>query len=237
MTVNEVICSNIAELRKKQGISQEELAGILGITFQAVSKWENQLSCPDIALIPKIAEIFQVSTDFLFGKEEKKTMDKQPVEWVNDNNLYAVIFQGHRILKEEEITEDLSEIELKYDGDMQGITLKSYFSVTVEKSITDSTIQSGTHITCGDIMSSKIESGTHITCTDVSNSQIESGTHITCCDVSESNMTSGTHIACADIYDCDNIYSKAHITAADITCNSLNAETYIDASNIFQNKE
>lgn len=222
MTVNEVICCNIAELRKKRGLSQEELACMLDITFQAVSKWENQLSCPDIALIPKIAEIFQVSIDFLFGQEEKKTMEKHSTEWPNDNNLYAVIFQGHQILKKEEITDDLSQIELKYDGNMQGITIKSYFSVTVTESITDSTIQSGTHITCADITDSKIESGTHITCADIYD-----------CD----SICSGAHITCADIYNCDNICSGAHINAADITCNSINAKTCINASNISQNKE
>ena len=222
MTVNEVICCNIAELRKKRGLSQEELACMLDITFQAVSKWENQLSCPDIALIPKIAEIFQVSIDFLFGQEEKKTMEKHSTEWPNDNNLYAVIFQGHQILKKEEITDDLSQIELKYDGNMQGITIKSYFSVTVTENITDSTIQSGTHITCADITDSKIESGTHITCADIYD-----------CD----SICSGAHITCADIYDCDNICSGAHINAADITCNSINAKTCINASNISQNKE
>ncbi|MCI8719015.1 MAG: helix-turn-helix domain-containing protein [Lachnospiraceae bacterium] len=222
MTVNEVICCNIAELRKKRGLSQEELACMLDITFQAVSKWENQLSCPDIALIPKIAEIFQVSIDFLFGQEEKKTMEKHSTEWPNDNNLYAVIFQGHQILKKEEITDDLSQIELKYDGNMQGITIKSYFSVTVTENITDSTIQSGTHITCADITDSKIESGTHITCADIYD-----------CD----SICSGAHITCADIYNCDNICSGAHINAADITCNSINAKTCINASNISQNKE
>lgn len=222
MTVNEVICCNIAELRKKRGLSQEELACMLDITFQAVSKWENQLSCPDIALIPKIAEIFQVSIDFLFGQEEKKTMEKHSTEWPNDNNLYAVIFQGHQILKKEEITDDLSQIELKYDGNMQGITIKSYFSVTVTENITDSTIQSGTHITCADITDSKIESGTHITCADIYD-----------CD----SICSEAHITCADIYNCDNICSGAHINAADITCNSINAKTCINASNISQNKE
>ena len=222
MTVNEVICCNIAELRKKRGLSQEELACMLDITFRAVSKWENQLSCPDIALIPKIAEIFQVSIDFLFGQEEKKTMEKHSTEWPNDNNLYAVIFQGHQILKKEEITDDLSQIELKYDGNMQGITIKSYFSVTVTENITDSTIQSGTHITCADITDSKIESGTHITCADIYD-----------CD----SICSGAHITCADIYNCDNICSGAHINAADITCNSINAKTCINASNISQNKE
>ena len=203
MTVNEVICCNIAELRKKRGLSQEELACMLDITFQAVSKWENQLSCPDIALIPKIAEIFQVSIDFLFGQEEKKTMEKHSTEWPNDNNLYAVIFQGHQILKKEEITDDLSQIELKYDGNMQGITIKSYFSVTVTENITDSTIQSGTHITCADITDSKIESGTHITCADIYN-----------CD----NICSGAHINAADI-TCNSINAKTCINASNISQN------------------
>ena len=203
MTVNEVICCNIAELRKKRGLSQEELACMLDITFQAVSKWENQLSCPDIALIPKIAEIFQVSIDFLFGQEEKKTMEKHSTEWPNDNNLYAVIFQGHQILKKEEITDDLSQIELKYDGNMQGITIKSYFSVTVTENITDSTIQSGTHITCADITDSKIESGTHITCADIYD-----------CD----NICSGAHINAADI-TCNSINAKTCINASNISQN------------------
>ncbi len=204
MTVNEVICCNIAELRKKRGLSQEELACMLDITFQAVSKWENQLSCPDIALIPKIAEIFQVSIDFLFGQEEKKTMEKHSTEWPNDNNLYAVIFQGHQILKKEEITDDLSQIELKYDGNMQGITIKSYFSVTVTENITDSTIQSGTHITCADIYDcDSICSGAHITCADIYN-----------CD----NICSGAHINAADI-TCNSINAKTCINASNISQN------------------
>jgi len=57
----------IRELRVKRGISQEKLAGRLGVSFQAVSKWENGVSLPDIALIPIIADTFEVSTDELFG--------------------------------------------------------------------------------------------------------------------------------------------------------------------------
>ncbi len=221
MTVNEIICSNIAELRKKQGLSQEELAGMLDITFQAVSKWENQLSCPDIALIPKIAEIFQVSIDFLFGKEERNTIEKQSAEWPNDNNLYAVIFQGHRILKKEELTDELSEIQLKYDGEMQGMTIKSYFSITVQENIYDSTIQSGTHITCADITDSKIESGTHITCADITDSEIECRAHITCADITNSQIESGAHITCTDISYCD----------------SVSAQTFINAASVFQDEK
>ena len=57
----------IRKLRKERGLTQEELAEQLGVTFQAVSKWENDTGMPDIALIVPIAHIFGVSTDVLFG--------------------------------------------------------------------------------------------------------------------------------------------------------------------------
>lgn len=56
----------IRTLRKQKGISQEVLAQYLGVSFQAVSKWENQAALPDVTLIPAIASFFGVSTDELF---------------------------------------------------------------------------------------------------------------------------------------------------------------------------
>ena len=58
--------AKIRELRKKRGISQEVLAQYLGVTFQAVSKWENGTAMPDVPLIPALASFFGVSTDELF---------------------------------------------------------------------------------------------------------------------------------------------------------------------------
>lgn len=201
MTVNEIICSNIAELRKKQGLSQEELASMLGVTFQAVSKWENQLSCPDIALIPKIAEIFHLSIDSLFGKAEAKMIDEKLVDWPDDDNLYAVIFQGHRLLKEDEITDNLSEIELLYDGDMQGMSIKSNFSITVKGDIIDSSIQSGTHITCADIVNSDIKTGFHLNAIDIVDcDSICTGAHINATDINCKSINAGTHINATNIF-------------------------------------
>lgn len=57
----------IAALRKQAGLTQEQLAEQLGVTAQAVSKWENDVSCPDISLLPKISQILGVSTDELLG--------------------------------------------------------------------------------------------------------------------------------------------------------------------------
>lgn len=56
----------IKRLRKRKGISQEALAEILGVSFQAVSKWETTSSMPDISLVPSIAAFFDVSIDELF---------------------------------------------------------------------------------------------------------------------------------------------------------------------------
>ena len=60
---------NIAALRKKKGLTQEELARVFGVTNQAVSKWESAQSCPDVALLPEIAAFFGVSVDGLMGME------------------------------------------------------------------------------------------------------------------------------------------------------------------------
>ena len=60
------ICESIKKLRKKYNISQEVLADSLGITVQAISKWENGKAYPNIILLPKIADYFHVSIDILF---------------------------------------------------------------------------------------------------------------------------------------------------------------------------
>lgn len=64
----------IAENRKRLGLTQDQLAEQLGVTAQAVSKWENDQSCPDIAMLPKLAEFFGISTDELLGRETHKVV-------------------------------------------------------------------------------------------------------------------------------------------------------------------
>ena len=63
MTMGQII----KKLRKGRGFTQEELAERLGVTYQAISKWENDSGMPDISQIVPLATIFDVSTDFLFG--------------------------------------------------------------------------------------------------------------------------------------------------------------------------
>ena len=63
------ISTVIRKLRRERNITQEEVAQALGVTYQSVSRWENGLAYPDIELIPKIAQLFQISTDVLFGTD------------------------------------------------------------------------------------------------------------------------------------------------------------------------
>ena len=64
--MNHKICETIKNLRISRNISQENFANVLGVSAQAVSKWENRKALPDIVLLPKIAEYFHVSIDALF---------------------------------------------------------------------------------------------------------------------------------------------------------------------------
>lgn len=60
----------IAMLRRQKGLKQDTLAEVLGVSPQAVSKWENDQTCPDISLLPKLAELLGVSVDeLLSGKK------------------------------------------------------------------------------------------------------------------------------------------------------------------------
>lgn len=69
MRENMILADKIMEERKKNGWSQEELADKLSVSRQAVSKWESAQSVPDLQRVLQLAEIFNVSTDYLLKDE------------------------------------------------------------------------------------------------------------------------------------------------------------------------
>lgn len=70
--MEQTLGKRIVAHRKRLGLTQDQLAEQLGVTAQAVSKWENDQSCPDITMLPKLAEIFGITTDELLGLEKKE---------------------------------------------------------------------------------------------------------------------------------------------------------------------
>lgn len=100
----------IAALRKARGMTQEALAQKLGITNQAVSKWESDQCCPDIMQLPALADIFEISMDALFGRAEiptpaasAETIRVEDLPWEDNEDLHAVCYLGHRLVQYKDI--------------------------------------------------------------------------------------------------------------------------------------
>lgn len=73
-----MLAENIRKLRKERGLTQEQLSEVLGVTTGAVYKWEARLSMPEIDLLLKLADFFEISLDYLLGYQ------------VRDNSLEAL---------------------------------------------------------------------------------------------------------------------------------------------------
>lgn len=133
MDIVKTISEKILGLRRERGITQDALAAALGVTYQAVSKWENALACPDVTMLPKIAEYFGISMAELFGEEKpcaKATDEPQAnfeaeSDWQDDNTLHAVLFRGRTMIKSKNITEAertaAEKVVLTYEGDVDNI--------------------------------------------------------------------------------------------------------------------
>ncbi len=83
----------ISSFRKKSGMTQEELAGRLGVSAQAVSKWENNISCPDIYMLPQIASVFGITVDALLSG---KSADE--IESVSEENTESKTYKSKKKL-------------------------------------------------------------------------------------------------------------------------------------------
>lgn len=107
------IGDNIRIARKRKGLTQEELAGLIGVTSQAVSRWESGAGLPDISMIVPIAQVLSVSTDMLFG------MDSEG----NDNRLLIQIGNQYQEIKakfndpKEAALEKCKYLEAEWDKD------------------------------------------------------------------------------------------------------------------------
>lgn len=96
--MEETLGKRIMTNRKRLGLTQDRLAELLGVTAQAVSKWENDLSCPDITILPRLAEIFNISTDELLGRAaparvvipEEKEEPRNCAPWVWNGRIDAL---------------------------------------------------------------------------------------------------------------------------------------------------
>lgn len=96
------IGENLKKQRKLRGLTQEQLADILGVSFQSVSKWERGEAYPDIELLPTIAEYFGITTDELMGMKEIRDNSEADkiLEIARENSIKGDIEENLKILED-----------------------------------------------------------------------------------------------------------------------------------------
>lgn len=193
-----LLAGRIAQLRKEAGMTQEQLGNALGLTYQSVSKWENGLSCPDVQLLPQLADLFHVTLDDLFGREApqpERTAEQEEMEmertlpWPDDDTLYAVVYHGHQLLTEEPAALRGHREELRFVYDGPAVNVSSWFDVVCESGPVEGSVTAGGDVKCGEVGGSVTADG------DVACDAVGSGGDVACGSVGGS-VRAGGDVVC-----------------------------------------
>lgn len=197
------IGTRIAALRKERNLTQEALANALGVTNQAVSKWESDQNCPDIVLLPAIADFFGSSIDALFGRSLPVQESGHTVlPWEDDDTLRAVVFKGHTYLADRaagnkmcfQYTGDVLNLQCAFDCEIKGNVrgdVTAAGDVTCDR--VDGNISAMGDITSDDV-AGNVSAGGDVTCDDVGGN-VNAGGNVTC-DKIGGDVTAGGNVTC-----------------------------------------
>ena len=206
--------ARILRRRKEKGLTQEALANKLGVSNQAVSKWEGDVCCPDLQLLPLLADTLELSLDELFGREsmaktaQKAEADSQilpiaaELPWEDDDAIHAVLFQGHRLLqpkqgslfRHDKYDEIRKTVELHFSGTAQDIY--SDFSVVCTDSTISGSVRAGDGVTCTDV-GGDVTAGDDVTCGNVGGN-VSANDSVRCGEV-KGNVRASDSVTCGDI--------------------------------------
>lgn len=190
------IAEQIQTYRKELGLTQEQLAEQLGVTNQAVSKWETEQSYPDIQLLPQLAELFHVTLDQLFGcgTAAPAAPVQEGLPWEDDGDLRAVVFVGRKLCDSRRLDSQKDKVELSFRGAVRDI--HSDFSVVVENSRIEGSVIAGDGVRCGDVGGS-VTAGDEVNCGNVFGS-VTAGDGVSCGSVG-GNVNAGDSVSCGNI--------------------------------------
>ena len=119
---NKTIGEIISELRKEKGMTQNDLAEKMNVTDKAVSKWERNLSCPDVNSIPKLAEILEISVEELLNAQKRENESNGKFDEIVNTALAAAgVAMGICVV----VTSVLNQIDTKSAFVLLGIGLSS----------------------------------------------------------------------------------------------------------------
>lgn len=168
--------STILKYRKEMGITQESLAQQLEVTNQAVSKWESDQCCPDVLLLPRLADLFGITMDALFEREApQKNQTVEGLPWPDDGSLRGVLFRGWELI-----------------GHGVGPKLKLFFKGAVEGDV-----RSDFSVVCGDV-AGKVDAGGNVTCEKNIGGDVNAGGEVSCASIG-GNIEAGGEVNCARV--------------------------------------
>lgn len=230
----------IQALRKEKGLTQNELADKLFVSYQAVSQWENGNTNPDISLLPEIAKVFDVTIDELFFEksEEKVKID---INNYDKDTLYIVLVKGDKLLNVIDYNKVICEndvVKIDYTGNV--LNVKSHFSITVNGDVLKDCV-AGDSVSCGKV-GGTVTAGDSVTCGPVEG-DVTAGDEVASGPI-KGNVTAGDSVACGhvggnvtagDSVACGNI--EGDVSACDsIKCEringNVNADTRVEAVEI-----
>lgn len=146
--MEKTIGKKLLDLRKQSGFTQDYVAEKLGVSAQAVSKWENDIACPDIMTLPQIAALYGITIDELFNNDElhSKTIlgkeDVKTTDIVDESELYLRVYvtssdgNAVKVNLPFPLVKELVNMGISISGvlgtDLSGVDLESVFAM-VEK--------------------------------------------------------------------------------------------------------
>lgn len=200
------IGENIRALRQRKMLTQEQVAVHLGVSSQAVSKWETSANTPDIALLPALAELFGVTIDALFGRELRSVPEGLPQE--DDGVIRIIQLRGRQVLAvAPRMSADDLPIEIAFPYNCNDRT--QYFKVEVYGHvIADGSIN-------GDVVCHQ-----SVECAQINGDVCAQG------NVKVNTINSIGSIQCSGIYDCyklqaNNIICSGSVNSANLTCGQI----------------
>jgi len=228
--INIVLAENIQKYRKEKNMTQKELAEKLGVTYQAVSKWENATSAPDIFFLPELADVYDCSIDELFSRTTNREMIEptyKDLPWEDDDVIRGVVFHGHNILKATDPLMDKFTFEII--GDPKNV--KSQCRINVKGNVRGN-CEAGTRIDVGGGLTGNCSAGNRIDigggvlgmcnagdridCGGGITGMVNNGGTINCTELRSKNLHNGGSITVSG-----NVRAKKVKISGSLTCNKL----------------
>jgi len=236
----------IKELRGSKGISQEMLADVCGVSMQAVSKWENGQSCPDIAFLPTLAEYFQVTADYLLtgkGADCGSTLEKEEAERIKDSLrdgterdvLYVIQYRNGEILDKKKWEKERKEgkqdaVKIFFGeefGELAGgLQVEVWGNAEIESRSVAVDVKAGGNVNCGTV-EGDVNAEAGVSCGTVGGN-VSAGSEVNCGTVegdvsAEAGVNCGTvegNVSAGSEVNCDTVEGDVK-AGSNVTCGDV----------------